>query len=231
MPGSLLRQLRRLLWTSIFVFALLAALLPPIFGARVRLGVESIIAEANVSSLPFQVHVIHSRKGWFSSDYQLRLAGQADTIPTQLSILHGPVLWHLHATPLAIAELRLEPDPLAPPETVRYLSASGMLTLAGLNQVSFRSIAGFTALGGEHWLEADARWPWAGRSAGTTNLPGQWPEAVALDLWIDADAQALAGSPYADLLTSLRAEGRMRVSAGRVLGHVVLGHVKKEEIR
>lgn len=223
MPGSLLRQLRRLLWTSIFVFALLAVLLPPIFGARVRLGVESIIADANASSLPFQVHVIHSRKGWFSSDYQLLLAGQADTIPMQLSILHGPVLWHLHASPLAIAELRLEPDPLAPPETVRYLSASGMLTLTGLNQVSFRSIAGFTALGGEHWLEADARWPWAARR---TDPPGQWPEAVALDLWIDADARALADGPYADLLADLRAERRVRVSAGRVLGHVKRGEIR-----
>lgn len=226
MRGSLLRQLRRLLWTSIFVFGLLAALLPPIFGARVRSGIESVIAQANASSLPFQIHTISARKGWFSSYYQLQLVGQADTVPMQLSIIHGPVLWHLHATPLAIAELRLEPDPTAPPEAVRYLSASGMLTLAGLNQISFRSIAGFTALGGEHWLEADARWPWAARAADTAGSRGRWPESVALDLWIDADAHALADSPYADLLTRLRAEGRIRVSAGRALGRVTKGEIR-----
>src|SRR5690554_1651329 len=201
MLGSLLRQLRRLLWTSIFLLALLAALLPPLFGARVRAGVESIIAQANASSLPFRVDVINSRKGWFSSDYQLRLTGQADIIPIRLSIIHGPVLWHLHASPLAIAELRLEPDPLSPPEAVRYLSASGILTQTGLNQVSLRAIAGFTALGGEHWLEADARWPWVGSKAGRTGSPEHWPESVALDLWIDADARALTDSVHADLLT------------------------------
>lgn len=211
MPGSLLRQLRRLLWTSIFSFGLLAVLLPPIFGALIRARIDSAIADLNNASLPFQLEVIDSRKSWFSSDYRLRLTGQADALPMHLSILHGPVLWHLHATPLALAELRLDPDPLAPAATVRHLSASGMVTLTGVNRISLRAIAGFTALGGEHWLEVDAHWPWTSS------------QTVALDLWIDADARLLTEGPYADLLADLSTAGRVRVSAGRVLGHVVLG--------
>ena len=208
------------------MFGLLAALLPPVFGAPVRGGVDAALAALNASSLPVHIETLQRHKGWFRSEYRLRVVGLEDTVPVQLSIIHGPVFWHLLATPLGFADLQLQPDPDAAADARRHLSASALLSLRSPTRLSLRGIAGFSALGGEHWLEARMSWRWGTRPFLQAQQNGEWPTHAKLDLWMDADAQALANSDYASLLEQLRADGRVRVSAGRALGHVMQTEIR-----
>lgn len=225
--SKLLRKIRNFILTVALLAGLIAASLPGLIGLGVRHQMSALLtaaSDSNPYSALLSVHLDRIEPGWFTSNYYLTLAGpvlsadgsQTATQRTQLSVTHGPIIRHLRDTPLAIAEFQLiNLDPVTGPDTP-HLSGSAVLTMESPTVAALRGIAGFSALGGEHWLESRGQWslPAVLTRAADEPLPGN------LQFYLDADAEALGAGAGKDLLQIIQLQGWTRISNGRALSHI-----------
>lgn len=184
--------------------------------------------QAALLSLPatdqLTLQVTSERSGWLHSELGIRLHGDAvgadasQPLALQLQLAHGPVLWHLADTPLAVMALEVRPaEPLVPGAAQNY-SASAILRLRRGGRMHFNGIAGFAAYGGMHHLQWRLHWP--------TNTLRQGPQALLAELQgsvlIDLETRALLDSAWADLAREYQQQRWLRFSQGRALSYISL---------
>lgn len=220
--AKLLKKLRQLLWTTLLLIALLTVVLPALLGWVLRQQINPILLElGNRPSDPGQLnlHLDRVDAGLLRSDYYLYLEGnvlsasgtQAASQRLLLSVAHGPVIWHLFDSLLALAEIQLiNLSPVTGPETP-HLSGSALMTLDAGLQVRLKAITGFSALGGNHWLDIRADWPALAMLCGPAGILSQMNVQLALD----ADATALTASPAADALKVYQQQGWTHIQGSR----------------
>lgn len=223
------KVVRNIAFAALLLTGIVAGLLPAALGLVLRQQITPMLenlSAAREQNGSLTVSVEQSHAGWFNSSYQLRLqgtvlstAGQSSAAQTVLlSMMHGPLIWHLYNSLFAVAELQLiNLSPVTGPDTP-HLSGSGLLTLDETLNLRLRAIAGFSALGGDHWLDLRMQWP-ALAQIWPVDLQ-RWP--VRAELKIDADARALAAGPAADALDVYEQQKWTRLSNGRALTQIRL---------
>lgn len=194
---------------------LLMTVLPALIGVFIRPSLLQVLEQAQVLNINIQ----RVRAGWFSSDIHVSAESSIFSTDglspiTQQAILHmnhGPIMWHLYDTLIAVADIRLLPAPEQAPPAPANFSGAGLLRLDRQGQLQFDGIIGFTAFAGDHWLETRASWPasslWQGWQSALTDMD--------LALTIDANANVLQQSPAADALQVYQQQGWTQISNGR----------------
>jgi len=226
---KILTVIRNIAFAALLLTGIVAGLLPAALGLVLRQQITPTLenlSAAREQNGSLTVSIEQSHAGWFNSSYQLRLQGtvlstDGQTSASQtvlLSIMHGPLIWHLYNSLFAVAELQLiNLSPVTGPDTP-HLSGSGLLTLDETLNMRLRAIAGFSALGGDHWLDLRMQWP-ALAQIWPVDLQ-RWPARA--ELRIDADARALAAGPAADALNVYEQQNWTRISNGRALTQIRL---------
>lgn len=227
--ARILRKLRQVLWSTLFLIALLAIVLPAILGFVLRQQINPILlALGNRPIEPGQLrlHLDRVDAGLLRSDYYLYMEGnvlsasgtQTASQRLLLSVAHGPVIWHLFDSLLAVAEIQLiNLSPVTGPETP-HLSGSALMTLDSGLTVRLKAITGFSALGGNHWLDIRAGWPVLAMLQGPVNILHQ----MNAQLTLDADATALAASPAAEALNVYQQQGWTNLRGSRAHTQLLL---------
>ena len=95
-------QLRRTFFSLFFIVLAACLLAPAVIGWQIRAQLLPVLNQ--LQELGFDYREI--RAGWLLSDYQVVTPNLLDA-PVVLSIRHGPLLWHLPDTPIAIAEAQI----------------------------------------------------------------------------------------------------------------------------
>lgn len=219
--GKFLRNLRLLTALVAALIFFLSVLLPPILGLitqrvvvhRINTLQHSTLESAGIDLVQAQP----SRLGWFSSDIQisahgrfLSADGQSNASRTGiLSINHGPLIWHLYDSPLALADIQLRPA-AGEPDPARHFSGAAIATLTASLQVQIDAIAGINASGGEHWVELQILSPL---------LPFQ---RTTGSLWFDLDVRALNAAGSGQLTTKWQHTEDARLSNNRLLFNMEL---------
>lgn len=216
------RLLISLVATLIFF---LLMVLPPVLGLMVRQAVlkgvddlQDTLSDVSIDAL----HVESVRAGWFSSDINLVASGQllsadgvnSDTRTGVLHINHGPVIWHLSDSLLALADFQLQPQ--QDTDTAQqHFSGSAILhlqpALRGIPRLDIRlkAIAGIQAGGGEHWLELQ-----------TTSALLPWQGSPHQQLWLDLDVAALNAAGMAPDMARWQQDHQARLSNNRLLFYI-----------
>lgn len=94
---------------------LLMTVLPALIGVFIRPSLLQVLEQAQVLNINIQ----RVRAGWFSSDIHVSAESSIFSTDglspiTQQAILHmnhGPIMWHLYDTLIAVADIRLLPAP------------------------------------------------------------------------------------------------------------------------
>lgn len=221
--------IRNIAFAALLLTGFVAGLLPAALGLVLRQQITPMVENLTTmreQSESLKVTLEQSHAGWFTSSYQLRLQGTVLSTDGQtsaaqtvlLSVMHGPLIWHLYNSLFAVAELQLiNLSPVTGPDTP-HLSGSGLLTMDETLNLRLRAIAGFSALGGDHWLDLRMQWP-ALAQIWPVDLQ-RWPARA--ELQIDADARALAAGPAADALSVYEQQKWTRISNGRALTQIRL---------
>ncbi|ALO46685.1 hypothetical protein [Pseudohongiella spirulinae] len=227
--AGILRKLRQLLWTTLLLIALLTVVLPALLGFVLRQQINPLLLElGNRPTEPGQLtlHLDRVDAGLLRSDYYLYMTGNvlsvSGTQPASqrllLSVAHGPVIWHLFDSLLAIAEIQLiNLSPVTGADTP-HLSGSALLTLDNGFNVQLKAITGFSALGGNHWLDIRGNWPALAMLLGPMAILRQLDARLTLD----ADAAALAVSPAADALQVYEQQGWTHIRGSRAHTQMLL---------
>lgn len=214
-----LRTVAALVATLIFF---LSVLLPPVLGLITRAIIINqikavpgdMLAEFHVNSLT--VESVHA--GWFSSEIVINasgpiLSGDGRSSVTHTGVLHinhGPVIWHLSDSLLALAEMQLIPaanntDPS------QHFSGSAIARLTPSSRLQLDAIAGVNASGGEHWLELHLTAP-------LPPLPGNTQGTV----WLDLDIEALNAAGLGPQIAQWQLKEHARMSNNRLLFYIGL---------
>jgi len=227
--SRLLKKFCNIVFSVLLLAGVVAGLLPAALGLLLRQQITPMLQSLSTTrnqSESLQVAIEQTHAGWFYSSYQIHLHGtvlSADGLmpvgqTVLLSVTHGPIIWHLYNSLFAVAELQLiNLSPVTGQDTP-HLSGSGLLTLGETLNLRLRAIAGFSALGGDHWLDLRMQWP-ALAQIWPVDLQ-RWP--VRAELQIDADARALAAGPAAEALGVYEQQKWTRISNGRALTQIRL---------
>lgn len=219
--GYFFRRVRNLIALVAALIFFLSVLLPPVLGVITRAMVVSHVnalqsgqlERLGISSLQAETR----RPGWFSSEVQISASGRllsadgtGNAVRTGVvAIHHGPVLWHLADSALALADLQLIPaEPATDP--AQHFSGAAIAKLTPSLHVNLNAIAGIHASGGEHWLELQLLIP---------IVPFQRNKG---DLWFDLDLQALDSAGLGALATQWQQNATARVSNSRLLFNIGL---------
>lgn len=207
---TLLAFVRKLLLLALLILAVVAGLLPGLTGLALRASLTPTLESLQADGL---IQIERTNPGWFSTEYELAIHAQGTAdgaqtthLPARLHVNHGPMMWHLYDTRVALADFSLVP---ASPRST--FSASALLRLTPKGHLRLNGIAGLSAYEGDHWLETRAVWPlrshWQGWQAVLRDID--------LALNIDANATALLRSPQAEALRVYQQQGWAHVSNGR----------------
>lgn len=215
-----LRRLRILVALVATLIFFLTVLLPPVLGLITRqIIIDRSDALRGVMLADFNIESVNAepgRAGWFSSEIIITASGPALSADGQSSverhgilyINHGPVIWHLSDTLLALADMQLLPLAYdSGPE--QHFSGSAIVTLTPLLVIQLKAIAGIQASGGEHWIELRSSSP-------LPPLPGQPSQEV----WLDLDIAALRAAGLSNQLERWQLAGDARVSNNRLLFNI-----------
>lgn len=142
-------QLRRTFFSLFFIVLAACLLAPAVIGWQIRAQLLPVLNQ--LQELGFDYREI--RAGWLQSDYQVVTPNLLDA-PVVLSIRHGPLLWHLPDTPIAIAEAQIS---TLSPDTPPYLSGSVLLTLG--KQWQINGIMGLSSREDSFLAEWQLQWP------------------------------------------------------------------------
>jgi hypothetical protein len=142
-------QLRRTLFSVFFIVLAVCLVLPGIIGWQIRLQLRPVLEQ--LQKLGFEYRVTES--SWLQTDYEVITPNLLDA-PVVLSIRHGPILWHLADTPVAIAEAQISTTtPNQPP----FVSGSTLLTLGTQWQV--QGVMGLSTPDDSFLAEWQLHWP------------------------------------------------------------------------
>lgn len=142
-------QLRRTFFSLIFIVLAVFFLLPGIIGWQIRDQLQPVLQQLEKLGFEYQV----TEAGWLRTDYEV-ITPNLVNAPVVLSIRHGPILWHLPDTPVAIAEAQIN---TTTPETPPYLSGSAILTLGTRFQID--GVMGLSAKNDSFLAEWQLNWP------------------------------------------------------------------------
>lgn len=208
-----LRKLAALVATLFFI---LVVLLPPLFGLFARQIIVARINNWQPLLADFNMHSLSAdttAAGWFSSQISIQASGPLLSADGQTSVTregllyinHGPVLWHLSDSLLAVAAMQLQP--IAQDTGMdEHFSGSAIMRLAPPLHITVSAVAGLQAAGGQHWLELRTATP-------LLPLAG----AAQSRLWLDLDINALHAAGLADQVTVWQQTEHARVSNDRLM--------------
>lgn len=214
--------MKKLLGMTAGVTLFLVLVVPTVTGWQTRSRLASAL-DGLPDSDGFSLQVRDVRGGWLNSTIDLTLEGDpfwggGTGIPLQLLISHGPLIWHLPDTPLAITHIQLGTPPVYTGPGAGHYSGSALLRLDTGGQLLVNGLLGFAAFDGDHLLQFNGRWPATATLSGWRNLLRQAEANLALEL----DAEALLQSPAADALRAYQQQGWLRFSNGRALSYLSL---------
>lgn len=146
-------QVRRTFFSVFFILLAVLLLLPGLIGWQIRAQLRPVMDQ--LQKLGFEYRVTES--SWLQTDYEVITPNLLD-VPVVLSIRHGPLLWHLADTPVAIAEAQISTlSPSQPP----FVSGSALLTLDTQWQV--QGVMGLSTRDDSFLAEWQLHWPlWPG---------------------------------------------------------------------
>ncbi|MDO8908170.1 MAG: hypothetical protein Q7W55_06690 [Pseudohongiella sp.] len=212
-----LRRSRIVLGLVATLVFFLTVLLPPALGMLTRQAIVDRVSEWQGTSLAeFNIESINTgtiRAGWFRSEIHISangtfLSADGRTSATRRGILHinhGPVIWHLSDTLMALADIQLLPL-VSSADTARHFSGSAIVQLTSGLRLQLRAIAGIHASGGEHWLELQ-------QSSPLLSIAG----ARSGRLWLDMDIKALTNAGMSQQVERWRLNESARTSNNRLL--------------
>lgn len=207
--------MRRFLVLTAVLVALIVVGVPTLNGWWLRHRIAAAI-ERLPDSPAFRLEHTGSRAGWINSAMALRLHGEAvdapaDGIPLELSLSHGPLIWHLFDSPWGLAQLQLHtPRDYSGAGANRY-SGAVVLRLTLNAELAARGILGGAAFGGDHQVQLSGRWPLLSGRSNAALLD------AAASVYLELDAEALQDSPAANALRLYQQQGWTRISQGRAL--------------
>lgn len=212
--------MRKILLLTALLVVLIVVSVPTLNGWWLRQQIAGAIGRMP-DSAAMRIEHTGNRGGWINSTMTLRLHGEAVNaaaggIPLELSLSHGPLIWHLFDSPWAVAHLRLDtPREYNGPGANRY-SGAAVLRIRGASELVVRGILGGAAFDGDHQVQFSGRWP----------LFPESPNAGLLDatanVYLELDAEALLASPAGNALRLYQQQGWTRISQGRALTHLQL---------
>lgn len=222
---TLIKLVKNLLGLTLLISALVAVGIPPVLGLLLRDRIHQVLGPL-AQSEGLGVEILDTQGHWFRSEFALQISSEIFSddgltrtgLPAILHVTHGPVIWHLADSMIALADLQLAPDYSQPVAADTHFSGSALVKIDNDLKLTIRAITGFTAFAGSHWLEGQAKWP---LSASRDNWRVLLSE-MDLSLTIDADAEAIAASPAADALNVYQMQGWSRVSNNRALTYISL---------
>jgi hypothetical protein len=214
---NFLKRLRIVMGLAAALIFFLTVLLPPVLGILTRQAIIDNVSEWR-GALRSHSHIESIDFGpvsasWFSSEMHISATGtffSADgrTSATRRGVLHinhGPLIWHLSDTLLALADIQLLPIDVNPDPALHF-SGSAIVQLTSGLMIETRAIAGIHASGGEHWLEMRKNSPLlpvAGTPSGR--------------LWLDLDINALRNAGLSQQVELWLSNESARVSNQRLL--------------
>lgn len=142
-------QLRRTFFSLFFIVLAVFLLLPGIIGWQIRGQLQPVLTQLQKLGFEYQV----TEAGWLQTDYEIVTPNLVNA-PVVLSIRHGPLLWHLPDTPIAIADAQIS---TTTPNTPPYISGSALLTLRSRWQVD--GVIGLSASNDTFLAEWQLHWP------------------------------------------------------------------------
>lgn len=207
--------MRKFLILTAVLVVLIVVSVPTLNGWWLRHRIAAAI-ERMPDSAAFRLEHTGNRGGWINSTMALRLHGEAvnapaEGIPLELSLSHGPLIWHLFDSPWGVAHLQLHtPRDYGGPGADRY-SGAAVLRLTWNAGLTVRGILGGAAFDGDHQVQFSGRWPLLAESFNAALLD------AAASVYLELDAEALQNSPAANALRLYQQQGWARISQGRAL--------------
>ncbi|MEX1196265.1 MAG: hypothetical protein WEB57_00180 [Pseudohongiellaceae bacterium] len=212
--------MRRFLLPTLALLVMIVAGIPTLNGWWLRHQVT-----AGMDRLPdsaaFRLEHTGSRARWLDSTMYLRLHGEAinaqeDGVPLELTLSHGPLIWHLSDSPWALATLQLQTPPdYSGPGANRYSGAAVLRVSPGARLI-VRGILGGAAFDGDHQVQFSGNWPLLAESNNAAVL------GASVTIYLELDAEALQASPAANALRLYERQGWTRISQGRGLTELQL---------
>ncbi len=141
--------LRRTFFSLFFIVLVVCLLSPAVIGWQIRGQLRPVLNQLQELGFDYQV----TKAGWLQTDYQVVTPNLLDA-PVVLSFRHGPLLWHLPDTSVAIAEVQIS---TTAPETPPYLSGSALITVGSQWQVD--GVMGLSSQHDSFLAEWQLQWP------------------------------------------------------------------------
>lgn len=207
--------MRKFLTLTAILIVLIVAGIPSLNGWWLQRQIAAWTARLPESPA-FRLEYTDSHAGWINSTMLFRLHGEAvgapaEGIPLELSLSHGPLIWHQRNSPWALAHLQAgTPTDYNGPGANRY-SGAAVLRVNRNGEFVVRGILGGAAFDGDHQAQFSGHWPLLPESRNAGLLD------ASASVYLEMDAEALLASPAADALRVYQQQGWARINQGRAL--------------